>query len=58
MLQEKLLVRHYALANDGILAGDDPALDRSETDDNSELKSEAEERKLHRMAIIHDFLER
>jgi len=39
------------------LAGDDPVLDRSESDNDFELKREAEEKKLHRMAKVHDFLE-
>jgi len=51
------VVRQYALANDGILAGDDPALDASETGNDLELKREAEERKLHRMPKVHKFLE-
>jgi len=39
------------------LAGNDPVLDRSETDNDLELTREAEERKLHRMAKVHDFLD-
>jgi len=56
-LREKVVVRQYACANNGILAGNDPVLDRSETDNDLELKREVEERKLHRMAKVHDFLE-
>jgi len=56
-LREMVVVRQYAQANNGILAGDDPVLDRSETDNDLELKREAEERKLHRTAKVHDFLE-
>ena len=56
-LQEKVVVRQYARANNGILAGDDPVLDRSESDNDLELKGDAEEKKLHRMAKVHDFLE-
>ena len=40
-LREKIVVRQYARANNGILAGNDPVLDRSETDNNLELKREA-----------------
>ena len=40
-----------------MLAGDDPVLDRSESDNDLELKREAEDEKLHRMAKVHDFLE-
>jgi len=39
------------------LAGDDPVLDRSESDNDLELKREAEETKLRRMAKIHTILE-
>jgi len=56
-LREKVVVRQYARANNGILAGDDPVLDRSESDNDLELKREAEDKKLHRMAKVHDFLE-
>jgi len=52
-----VVVRQYARANNGILAGDDPVLDRSESDNDLELKGDAEEKKLHRMAKVHDFLE-
>jgi len=54
---ENVLVWQYAHADDGTLAGDDPVLDRSETDNDLEFKSEAEERKLHRMAKVHNILE-
>jgi len=50
-------VKQYARANNGILAGDDPVLDRSEFNNDLELKREAEEQKLHRMAKVHNFLE-
>jgi len=56
-LREKIVVRQYARANNGILAGNDPVLDKSESDNHLELKREAEEKKLHRMAKVHDFLE-
>jgi len=39
------------------VAGDDPVLDRSETNNDLELKRETEERKLHRLAKVYDFLE-
>jgi len=39
------------------LAGTDPELDTTNTENDSEMKKEAEERKLHRMAKVHDFLE-
>jgi len=39
------------------LAGNDPVSDRSESDIDLELKRESEEKKLHRMAKVHNFLE-
>ena len=56
-LREKVVVRQFARANTGILAGTDPELDTPHTENDSEMKKEAEERKLHRMAKVHDFLE-
>jgi hypothetical protein len=38
------------------LAGADPELDTSNTQNNSKMKKEAEERTLHRMAKVLDFL--
>jgi len=40
-----------------MLAGADPELDTTNTENDSEMKKEVEERKLHRMAKVHDFLE-
>jgi len=37
-LQENVVVKQYAYANNEILAGDDSVLDRSETDNDLELK--------------------
>jgi hypothetical protein len=56
-LREKVVVRQFARANGGLLAGDDPVLDPDSTDNDMEMKREAEEKKLHRMAKVHDFLE-
>jgi len=39
------------------LAGAYPELDTTNTENDSEMKEEVEERKLHRMAKVHDFLE-
>jgi hypothetical protein len=39
------------------LAGNNPALDTTETENNLELKKEAEEWILHRMAKAHNYLE-
>jgi len=52
-----VVVSQFTRANSGLLAGDDPVLDPNSTDNNMELKREAEEKKLHRMAKVHDFLE-
>jgi hypothetical protein len=54
---EKVVVRPFAPANKGILAGTDPELDNANTENDSEMKKESEERTLHRMANVHDFLE-
>jgi len=56
-LHEKVVVRQFARANNGILAGAHPELDTMTTENDSELKKDAEERTLHRMARIHDFVE-
>jgi len=56
-LREKVVVRQFARANNGILAGTDRELDTPHTENDSEMKKEAEESKLHRMAKVHDFLE-
>jgi hypothetical protein len=54
---EKLVVRQFARAHSGLLAGDDQVLDPNSTDTDVEMKREAEEKKLHRMAKVCDFLE-
>jgi hypothetical protein len=46
-LGEKVVVRQFARANNGFLAGDNPILDPSSTDNDMETKREAEEKKLH-----------
>jgi len=55
--REKVVVRQFARVNNGILAGTDPELNTTNTENDSEMKKEAEERKLHRMAKVHNFLE-
>jgi len=57
ILREKVIVREFALANNEILAGDDPVLDTPITESDSEMKQEEEESTLHRMAKVHDLLE-
>jgi len=39
------------------LAGTDPELDTTNTENDLEMKKDAKERKLHRMAKVHNFLE-
>jgi len=56
-VREKVIVRPFTRANNGILAGTDRQFDTPHTENDSEMKKEAEERKLHRMAKVHDFLE-
>jgi hypothetical protein len=47
----------YRLANNGIVPGNDSVLDTMEVVNDIELMREAEERKLHRLAKVLDFLE-
>jgi len=56
-VREKVVVRLFAWANNRILAGTDPEVDATNTENDLEMKKKAEERKLHRMAKVHDFLE-
>jgi len=48
-LRENVVARQYAPVNNGILAGNNPVLDTTNTENDSEMKKEAEERTLHRM---------
>ena len=57
MVWEKVIVRQFAWANKGILAGDCTALDSMYIENDLELKKEAVERKFHRMAKVHNILE-
>jgi hypothetical protein len=56
-LRDKVVVRQFARANSGLLAGEDSVLDPDSTDNDMEMKREVEEKKLHRMAKVHDLLE-
>ena len=51
-----VVIRQFARANNRILTGTDPELNTTNTENDSEMKKEAVERKLHRMAKVHDFL--
>jgi hypothetical protein len=56
-LREEVFVRQFPRANNGILAGTDPELDTTNTEDDLEIIKGVEDRKLHRMAKVHDLLE-
>jgi len=56
-LREQVEVRQFARANSGLLAGDNPIWNPDSTDNDMEMKRAAEEKMLHRMAKVHDFLE-
>ena len=56
-LREKVVVRQFAQANTGILAGTDWELDTPHTENDSEIKKEAEKRKFHTLATVHELLE-
>jgi hypothetical protein len=55
-LREKVVVRQFARANNGILAGTDPELDTMNTENDSEITKEADQHMLQRMAKVHDVL--
>jgi len=55
-LHENVIVRQFARADTGTLGGSDLAMDTMETEYNLELNREAKERKLHRMAKVHNKL--
>jgi len=56
-LFEKVVVRQFAQANNGLLAGNDSVLNPTSTNNDMEMKREVDHKKLHRMAKVHDFLE-
>ena len=56
-LRGKVVVRQFLWANNMIFAGADQALDSPNTENDVEMKKEAEEKKLHGMANGHNFLE-
>jgi len=55
-LHDVVIARQFAPLINGISVDDDPALDTTNIVNNSEMKKEAEKRKLHRMAQVHEFL--
>ena len=56
-LLKRVIVRQIARANNWTVAGADPGLHTMNAENDSEMKKEAEEKKLHRMAKVHDLLE-
>jgi len=56
-LREEVVVRQFARANNGNLAGAAQELDTTNTENESEMKKHAQDRKLHIMAKIHDVLD-
>jgi len=54
---EKVVQRHFPQATYGILAGDNPALGTTETENNFQSFREVAERTSHIMANVHDILE-
>jgi len=55
-LHEKVVVRQFTGASHGILAGKDPESDTTNHENDSEMNKAGEERKLYRLAKVHDFL--
>jgi len=46
-LREEVIARQFARANTGIVAGDNPVSDMTNTENDLEMETEVEERKLH-----------
>ena len=53
-LRKKVVVRQSVPTNNGILAGADPVLNMWNSENDFEMKTHAEERKLHRLAKVHN----
>jgi len=56
-LCEKVVVRQFARAINGILTDDDSALDTINTENDMEMMREVEERTLHRVGMVNDLWE-
>jgi hypothetical protein len=52
---QHVVIRHFAQNSDRVLVYTDPELDTMNTENVLEMKKEAEERKLHRMARVYNF---
>jgi len=56
-LRDRVVVRQFVRADNRILSDNCATLDIAETENDLEMMKEVEERKLHRMAKVHNFLE-
>jgi len=56
-VRKEVVVRQFAVGNNGVLAGEDPALDTTNTNNNLDMKREPVQKELHRMAKIHNFVD-
>jgi len=56
-LRQQVVVRQFARAYNGILGAADPHLVTTNTENDSEITKQAEERNWNSIAIVHDFLE-
>jgi len=57
ILLETVVVMQFTWANTGLLAADDAVLDATNPDNDLEIKRQVVQKKLHRMAKVHDFRE-
>ena len=55
--REEVVIRQFARANNQILAGADQGLDTINPENESEMKKQSQDRKLRRLAKIHDVLD-
>jgi len=56
LFANRVVVRQFTRANNGIIAGADPELGTMTTENDMQMNKEAEDKTLHRMANIHDLL--
>ena len=54
-LQETVNVTQIARTTNGISAANDPALDMTNTEDDSDMKTDGEQQKLQRLGNVHNF---
>jgi len=56
LFANRVVVRQFTRANNGIIAGADPELGTMTTENDMQMNKEAEDKTLHRMANVHDLL--